>query len=65
MKWCCVGIIVLLCACSQRQVYDSIQVNQRNECERLSGIQRDECLNQLGPDYPTYEQQRRELLEKE
>lgn len=64
MKRYYVAFIVLLSGCSQHQMYDSIQVNQRNECERLSGIQRDECLKQLGPDYQTYERQRRELLEK-
>lgn len=65
MKWFCVGVVVLLAACSQRQVYDSLQTNQRNECELLSGVQREECLKRLSPDYQTYQQQRRELLQQE
>jgi hypothetical protein len=55
--------LVILTACSQRQIYDSVQTNNRNECERLSGVQRKECLERLAPDYQTYERQRKELLE--
>ena len=62
MKWFCVALIVFLSACSQRGYYDSIQTNQRNECERLAGSQREECFRHLGPDYHTYERQRQELL---
>jgi hypothetical protein len=60
------GLIVLcaLSACSQREVYNSIQTNQRNECELLSGVQRQECLARLSPDYQTYERERQKLLKK-
>lgn len=55
--------LVILTACSQRQIYDSVQTNNRNECERLSGVQRKECLERLAPDYQTYKRQRKELLD--
>lgn len=64
MRWFCVGLLVLISACNQRQVYDSVQTNQRNECELLSGVQREDCLKRLNPDYQTYERQRQELLKK-
>lgn len=64
MKWFCCGLLLILSACSQRQVYDSIQINQRNECELLSGVQREECLKRLNPDYQTYDRQRRDLLKE-
>jgi len=62
-------LFILLClfvltACSQRQIYDSVQTSSRNECELLSGVQRKECLDRLAPDYQTYERQRQELLKK-
>lgn len=57
--------LVTLTACSQRQIYDSVQTNNRNECELLSGVQRKECLDRLAPDYQSYEQQRQELLKKQ
>lgn len=56
--------LCILAACSQRDIYNSVQTNQRNECEILSGVQRKECLARLAPDYQTYEQQRQELLKK-
>lgn len=65
MKWCYVILFLLLSACSQRSYYESIQTNQRNECERLIGLQREECFKHLGPDYQTYERQRQELLTEE
>lgn len=64
MRWLCLFAVMLLFACSQRQVYDSIQTGQRNECELLSGVQREECLQRLSPDYQTYERQRQELLKE-
>lgn len=57
--------LIPLAACSQRQIYDSVQTNKRNECELLSGTQRQECLDRLAPDYQTYERQRQELLKKQ
>ncbi len=62
MKIFIIFSLLSLVACSQRQIYDSIQVSNRNECEILSGVQRKECLARLAPDYQTYEQQRQELL---
>lgn len=65
MKIMAIAVLCLLSACSQREVYDSIQTNQRNECDLLSGPQRQECLSRLSPDYQTYERQREELLKEE
>lgn len=57
-------MLCVLAACSNREVYHSIQTSQRNECELLSGVQKQECLARLSPDYQTYERQRQELLKK-
>lgn len=65
MKIVILFCLVALTACSQRQIYESVQTNNRNECERLSGVQRKECLDRLAPDYQTYERQRKELLEQQ
>ena len=56
--------LCVLSACSQREVYNSLQTGQRNECELLSGVQRQECLARLAPDYETYERERQEILKK-
>lgn len=65
MKIFIVFCLVTLTACSQRQIYDSVQTSNRNECELLSGVQRKECLEWLVPDYQTYERQRKELLDEQ
>lgn len=59
---CC---LITLTACSQRQIYESAQTNNRNECGRMSGVQRKGCLEWLVPDYQTYERQRKELLDEQ
>jgi len=64
MKFSFTLILLCLCACDNRYVYDSIQANRANECNKLSGSQREQCLKQLPPDYDTYQRQREELLKK-
>ncbi len=65
MKFLIVAAIFSMAACSNRQVYDSIQANRTNECNTLSGVQREKCLESLAPDYNTYQKQRQELLKKQ
>lgn len=65
MKKIILFAVCVLTACSQREIYNSVQTSNRNECELLSGVQRKECLDRLAPDYQTYERQRQELLKKQ
>ncbi len=51
-----------LCACSNQQMYNSVQTNRQNECDKLQTIQRQECLKQLGMPYDKYEEERQKLL---
>lgn len=58
------GFIVLcLSGCTNQEVYNAVQTNQKNQCDQLSGIQRENCLKDLAPDYTTYERERQQLLE--
>jgi len=60
-----VGICILLLvqACSNRSVYESLQHSQRQKCERKpSDIARAECQEGLGLDYEDYQQERDKLL---
>ncbi|HSX85474.1 MAG TPA: hypothetical protein VLE50_08695 [Cellvibrio sp.] len=65
MKISILFFLCLLAACSRQELYNSVQTNQRNECELLQGLQRQECLKRLSPDYQTYERERQELLRKD
>ncbi|MCP5123517.1 MAG: hypothetical protein H6984_13770 [Pseudomonadales bacterium] len=63
------GTAVLLCvlalaACSQRQVYDTIQNNQQLECQKLPGTQYEECMKQVSEPYDDYKRERDELVKE-
>lgn len=59
------GVMALvLVGCTNQEVYNAIQTNQENQCNQLSGIQRENCLKDLAPDYTTYERERRQLNKK-
>jgi hypothetical protein len=52
-----------LFGCSNRGAYNALQTSQRNECEILQGVQRQECLSRLTMSYDEYQQARKKLLE--
>lgn len=67
MKYATVLIMSLgmsIAACSNRQVYDSVQANNRLECQKLPLSQQEECLQKANKSYDEYERERKEL-EKE
>lgn len=49
--------------CSNRAMYDNIQINQRNECLKLPPAQYDECMKHASKTYDEYERERQEYLE--
>lgn len=55
------SLVLALPACTNQEVYNAIQTNQKNQCDQLSGVQRETCIKQLAPDYTTYERERKEL----
>jgi hypothetical protein len=54
---------LILCACSNRQVYTAIQQNQQLECQKLPGTQYEECMKQVSEPYDVYKRDRDELVE--
>jgi hypothetical protein len=62
MKTIILGSLMLaFLGCTNQEVYNAIQTNQKNQCDQLSGVQRETCIKQLAPDYTTYERERQEL----
>ncbi|WP_323846437.1 hypothetical protein [Microbulbifer magnicolonia] len=57
--------LVVLAACSNQQIYDSVQRNRLHNCEKYSGPQYRDCLQQYDQSYADYQRQRRELLREE
>ncbi len=57
-----VGIVLALSACSNRQIYDTVQQNHRLECARLPDSAYEQCMAETGPDYDEYARQRDALM---
>lgn len=57
-------LVLCLCSCTNKQVYNSVQNGNKFECEKLQTVQRDECLKRIGPSYEQYEDERKRLLKK-
>lgn len=57
-------LLIVAGACSNRQIYDSLQIRQKNECLNLPPAESDECLGRVGKSYDQYEKERQELLKK-
>jgi hypothetical protein len=58
------ALLIGVSACTQHDIYDNIAFNQKNECEKLTGTQKETCMQQLAPDYEVYELERQKLLKK-
>ena len=54
------ALIVIFAApgCSNRQMYESLQAGQRNECQRLAEPERTKCLDSARLGYDDYAKER-------
>lgn len=52
-------------ACSHRAVYETVQNNNRLDCQKQPPSQQEECERQASKSYQQYERERQELLNKE
>lgn len=54
---------IFLTACSQKAVYDNIQLNNRIQCDKVPLSEYDACMERASKSYEDYERQRREVDE--
>lgn len=52
-----------LVGCSNRAVYENIQINQRNDCVKVPPPEYDACMERANKSYGEYERERREVVE--
>lgn len=57
-------VLLLLAGCSNKAIYDNIQLNNRRDCTKLPPSQYDSCIEQANKSYEEYEKERREAIEK-
>lgn len=55
---------VLIGACSNQQMYDTIQINQKNDCLKLPQEAYEKCMESVNRSYGQYEAQRQEAIKK-
>jgi len=46
--------------CSNKNIYDNIQLNNRNDCAKLPSSQYDKCIESASKSYDEYERERKE-----
>ena len=51
---------VLISACSNRQIYEAIQNNQKLECQKLQQDEYEKCMDRLSESYDQYQNKRQE-----
>lgn len=55
---------LLLCSCSQRDWFAGFVAGQQYQCNKLSGIERENCLDAIATDYDRYRQERDESIKR-
>lgn len=56
-------IVLGLTGCSNKAMYDNIQLHQRNECREEPPAAYFECIERTNKSYEDYQRERKELLE--
>lgn len=50
--------------CSDKQIYDNLQMYQRDKCNQTAGIDRDACIKRTEKPYFIYEKEYKEYLSR-
>lgn len=50
--------------CSNKAVYQNLQLNKKQECRRLPVTEYDECMRGMDQSYEEYERQRQQAIKK-
>ena len=53
--------LMLLAGCTNKELYEAVQINRLNACEKLIGSQREECIESHSMPYKDYREKREEL----
>lgn len=56
--WPLIAVFFLM-GCSNKVVYDNIQINNRNACNTVPPSQYEECIERTNKSYEEYEQDRK------
>lgn len=57
--------VVVAAGCSNRAVYENMQLNQRQECAERPPSEFEACMERVNKTYDEYERDRQEILNRE
>jgi len=55
-------IVFSLAGCSNKAIYDNVQINKRNACIKVPESQYEECIERANISYEEYERGRKEVV---
>ncbi|MCC5451066.1 hypothetical protein LMJ53_04865 [Rheinheimera sp. UJ51] len=55
-------LLFALAGCSNKAVYQNLQLNKKQQCQQLPVSQYDECMRSIPLTYEEYERERQEVL---
>lgn len=55
-------VLISINACSSRQIYESVQYDQRLDCKEVPYSEYDECMERANVSYDEYKEKREEVL---
>ncbi|MEZ5570426.1 MAG: hypothetical protein R3E64_00265 [Halioglobus sp.] len=55
-------LMVIVAACSNRQIYNALQQNQQLQCSKLPQGQFEACMREVDESYDAYQADREELM---
>lgn len=58
------GLLIVVAGCSNRAVYENIQMNKKHECQQVPLSEYDRCMEGVEKSYDEYERERQEYLKK-
>ncbi|SNY49559.1 hypothetical protein SAMN06297280_1461 [Arsukibacterium tuosuense] len=53
-------VLVAVSGCSNKAIYQNLQLNKKQECRRLPVTEYDECMRGMEQSYEEYERQRKQ-----
>lgn len=61
-KFLIMAAILSIAGCSNKAVYDNIQINNRTECNKAPPAQYEECMERANKSYEEYEREREVIV---
>jgi len=58
---CFALLIATTGSCSHKQMYESLQIKQKNDCQKVPPSEYDQCMEKAEKSYEQYEKERQEL----